>query len=99
MEDRGECDRGAMVDTDTRPLVLQVYPASVQDRDGAVPPLKASRPSFPFVQQAFADTAYAGQRVAVAPPSLQAAGSLRWLIAIPQRVVPRRRRGANCASI
>ncbi len=38
--------RHAMVDTDGRPLVLQVHPASVQDRDGAVPLLQASRRAF-----------------------------------------------------
>ena len=56
--------RHAMVDTDGRPLVLQIHSASVQDRDGAVPLLKASRRSFPFIERAFADTAYAGDRVA-----------------------------------
>jgi transposase len=56
--------RHAMVDTDGRPLVLHVHPASVQDRDGALPLLKASRRSFPFVQRAFADSAYAAERVA-----------------------------------
>jgi transposase len=56
--------RHAMVDTDGRALVLQLTPASVQDRDGAVPLLQASRGSFPFVQHVFADTAYAGERVA-----------------------------------
>jgi hypothetical protein len=50
-----------MVDTAGRPLVLQVHPASVQDRDGAVPLLKASRRSFPFVERAFADGAYAAE--------------------------------------
>lgn len=35
--------RHAMVDSDGRPLELQVRPASVQDRDGAIPLLKASR--------------------------------------------------------
>jgi len=58
--------RHAMVDADGRPLVLQVHPASVQDRDGAVPLLKASRRSFPFVERAFADAAYAAERVASA---------------------------------
>ena len=53
-----------MVDTDGRPLVLQVHSAAVQDRDGAVPLLKASRQSFPFVERAFADSAYAADRVA-----------------------------------
>jgi putative transposase len=52
--------RHAMVDTDGRPLVLQVHPASVHDRDGGV------RRSFPFVEHAFGDTGYAAQRVAQA---------------------------------
>ena len=58
--------RHAMVDTDGRALVLQVHPASIQDRDGAVPLLKASRAAFPFVARAFADSAYAAARVAAA---------------------------------
>jgi len=40
--------RHAMVDTDGRLLVAQIHAADVQDRDGAVPLLKASRRSFPF---------------------------------------------------
>jgi putative transposase len=55
--------RHAMVDTDGRPLALQVHPANVQDRDGAVPLLKESRKRFPFVRRAFADSAYAAQQV------------------------------------
>ena len=58
--------KSAMVDTDARALMLQVHPADVQDRDGAVPLLKASRPRFPFVTLAFADTAYAAARVSSA---------------------------------
>lgn len=58
--------RHALVDTDGRPLVLQAGPASVQDRDGAVPLLKASRSLYPFIQRAFADGGYAGKRVATA---------------------------------
>jgi transposase len=56
--------RHALVDTDGRPLVLHCHPASVQDRDGAVPLLRASRRRFPFVERAFADAAYAAERVA-----------------------------------
>jgi transposase len=56
--------RHAMVDTDGRALVLQAHPADVQDRDGAVPLLRASRGSFPFVELAFADSAYKADRVA-----------------------------------
>ncbi len=56
--------RHALVDTDGRALLLQISPADVQDRDGAVPLLRASRGWFPFVERVFADTAYAGERVA-----------------------------------
>lgn len=56
--------RHVMVDTDGRALVLQTHAADVQDRDGAVPLLQASRRAFPFVEHVFADSAYAGERVA-----------------------------------
>jgi transposase len=55
--------RHAMVDTDGRGLKLQVHPASVQDRDGAIPLLQASRALYPFIERAFADSAYAAERV------------------------------------
>ena len=55
-----------MVDTDGRALVLQSHPADVQDRDGAIPLLKASRRRFPFVRLAYVDTAYAAKRVVAA---------------------------------
>ena len=55
--------RHAMVDTDGRALVIQAHPADIQDRDGAIPLLKASRASFPFVERAFADSAYNAERV------------------------------------
>src|SRR5215204_4734718 len=56
--------RHAMVDTDGRGLVLHAHPGSVQDRDGAPPLLRASRRRWPFVELAFADSGYAGDRVA-----------------------------------
>ena len=43
---------------------MQVSSADVQDRDGAVPLLRASRGRFPFIERVFADTAYAAERVA-----------------------------------
>jgi transposase len=58
--------RHVMVDTDGRPLVLQCHAASMQDRDGAVPLLRESRASFPFVLRSYADSAYVGERVATA---------------------------------
>jgi transposase len=58
--------RHAMVDTDGRALELLVHPADVQDRDGAVPLLKMSRGRHPFVEVAYADSAYNSPRVAEA---------------------------------
>ena len=58
--------RQALVDTDGRALVLDPQPANVQDRDGAVPVLKQSRRSYPFIAKAFADAGYAGDRPASA---------------------------------
>ena len=58
--------RQALVDTDGRALVLDPQPADVQDRDGAVPVLKRSRRSYPFIAKAFADAGYAGDRPASA---------------------------------
>ena len=55
-----------MVDTDGRALKLQAHSADIQDRDGAVPLLRASRPSWPFVTLGYADGGYAGARVAEA---------------------------------
>jgi putative transposase len=60
--------RHAMSDTEGRLLVVVLTPASVQDRDGAVPLLKLSRRSFPFVQLAWADSAYAGEGPSNATP-------------------------------
>jgi putative transposase len=58
--------RHAIVETDRRALKLQAQPASVQDRDGSGPLLKVSRPPFPFIERMFADSGYAGPRVAEA---------------------------------
>lgn len=56
--------RHALVDTDGRLIKLIVHSADLQDRDGGAALLKASRRSFPFVELGFADSAYAGERVA-----------------------------------
>ena len=58
--------RHALVDTDGRLLVAQATPASVQDRDGAVTLLQASRKLYPFIERAFAEGGYAGECVATA---------------------------------
>ena len=46
-----------------RALVLQAHSADLQDCDGAVPLLKASRKASPFVERAFADSGYRAERV------------------------------------
>ena len=56
--------RHALVDTDGRALVIVPHPASIQDRDGAGPVLRASRRPFPFIERVFADAGYAGERAA-----------------------------------
>ena len=56
----------ALVDTDGRGLVLEPHPASIQDRDGGGSLLRASRRIFPFIQRVFADSGYAGEKVAKA---------------------------------
>jgi transposase len=58
--------RHALVDTDGRALLLVPHPASVQDRDGAGPVLRASRRPFPFISRVFADAGYASERVSAA---------------------------------
>ena len=58
--------RHALVDTDGRALLLVPHPASVQDRDGAGPVLRASRRPFPFITHVFADAGYASERVSAA---------------------------------
>jgi putative transposase len=58
--------RHALVDTDGRGLVLEPHPASIQDRDGGGALLRASRRIFPFIQRVFADSGYAGEKVAKA---------------------------------
>ena len=58
--------RHALVDTEGRGLVLEPHPASIQDRDSGGPLMRASRPIFPFIQRVFADSGYAGEKVAKA---------------------------------
>jgi putative transposase len=58
----------AMVGTAGRALVIDPQPAGIQDRDGAVPVLEVSRKSCPFVEKAFADMGYSGDRPQMATP-------------------------------
>ena len=58
--------RHALADTDGRALLLHAYSADIQDRDAAGPLLSVSRRFWPFVQTAFADSAYDAKRVSAA---------------------------------
>ena len=46
--------------------MLEPHPASVQDRDGGWALLSLSRRLFPFIERVFADSGYAGEKVAKA---------------------------------
>ncbi len=46
--------------------MLEPHPASIQDRDGGGPLLRASCRVFPLSQRVFADSEYAGEKVAKA---------------------------------
>jgi transposase len=56
--------RHALVETDGSGLILEPRPAGIQDRDGGGPLLRASRRIFPFIQRVYADSGYAGEKVA-----------------------------------
>ena len=55
--------RHILADTDGRLLAVQILPASMQDRDGAKPLLRASRGLWNYVQTVFADGGYADKLV------------------------------------
>ena len=74
--------------TDTLGLMLfvLVHAADIQDRDGAVDLVKAIRHRFPWLRHLFADSGYAGDKLATALAELG-----RWTIEIVKR--PKYRRG------
>ena len=57
-----------------------IHPADVQDRDGALPLLRAARRLFPFVEVILADGAYRGETTAKA-----VAATGRWRLEIISR--------------
>ena len=86
--------RHVMVDTDGRGLVLQAHSAALQDCDGAVPLLQASRKSFPFVELTFADGGYRAERVKQATSILievvKKPADQRGFVVLPRRWVVER---------
>ena len=61
-------------------LVAPIHPANIQDRDGALPLLKDTRPLFPFIERLFADGAYQGAATAAAVSALG-----RWELEVVKR--------------
>lgn len=55
--------RHLLTDTDGRVLLAAISPANLHDSHGGVALLQASRRPWPFLARAFADRAYAGERV------------------------------------
>jgi transposase len=72
--------RHILVDTLGLLLSAAIHPASIQDRDGAIPLLRAARRLFPFVEVIFADGAYQGDATAAS-----VAGTGRWRLEIVRR--------------
>src|SRR6478735_8767492 len=85
--------RHALVDTDGRALLLHAHPADIQDRDAAGPLLSVSRRFWPFVQTAFADSAYDANASPPPPTSC-----LRSCASTPIRSASSSSRGAGWSS-
>jgi transposase len=72
--------RHIVTDTAGHMVGLQVHPADVQDRDGAVPLLASIRSLYPWLRHLFADGGYAGDKLTHA-----LAGLGRWTVQIVRR--------------
>ena len=85
--------RHIITDTDGHLVALQVHPADIQDRDGAVGVIASIRRLYPWLRHLFADGGYAGDKIRDALAELG-----RWTIEIIKRsdtangfeVLPRR---------
>ncbi len=76
--------RGLVTDTIGLPVAVDVHPADIQDRDGAVPLLTSMRNSWPWpwpwLRHVFADGGYAGDKLVNA-----LMGRGKWSIEIVRR--------------
>ena len=74
-----------------------IHPANIQDRDGAMPLLRAARRRFPFVEVIFADGAYQGEATAQAVAEIGCwrleivkRGQARGFVPLPKRWIVER---------
>lgn len=72
--------RHILTDTAGHLVALIVHPASIQDRDGAVPVLASIRQRYPWLRHVFADGGYAGDKLRNA-----LAGKGDWTVEIVKR--------------
>ena len=72
--------RHIVTDTEGHLLGVQVHPADIQDRDGAIGVIASLRRLYPWLRHLFADGGYAGEKLTAA---LQPLGT--WTIAIVKR--------------
>ena len=72
--------RHIVTDTQGHLVGLQVHPADIQDRDGAVAVLASIRRLYPWLRHIFADGGYAGDKLKVALAELG-----RWTLQIIKR--------------
>jgi len=72
--------RHIVTDTEGHMVGLQVHPADLQDRDGAVGTLASIRTLYPWLRHIFADGGYAGDKLKDA-----LAGLGRWTVEIVRR--------------
>jgi len=72
--------RHIVTDTQGNLLQIQVHPADIQDRDGAVELIAALRSLYPWLRHLFADGGYAGEKLQTA---LAAHG--KWTIEVVKR--------------
>ena len=68
--------RHVVVDTLGLPLVMQVHPANVQDRDGAPAVIAALQQAMPSVRKVWADGGYSGPKLAAALATMSAVPDL-----------------------
>ena len=85
-------------------LIGQIQPASVQDRDGALPVLTEVRRLFPFIEKIFAEGAYQGEATATARIGaweleiVKRSDTAKGFVVLPKRWINEHYRGSGAAA-